>query len=516
MPPRRKKAAEEELPTVPDDGTAEPSSEAKPKKKRAVRKAKPAPSKSEGKHASLKSVETEMPIERIPAIIPIKSVPPSPAPSARISIEPDIQLGEAEDVWTPLPRKGVDLSTPPKPLLQSKKVPDKDLEDFLAADDDEDTDRRASFRPPVRTGVFRRIALGFAALALLVGVGVAYVVYAQANVTVYPDQAEVKTERLLVVTAEPKEDGDIPGDVVEVTVAGEKTGAPQGSVQTDAIATGSVTLVNETSSDQVLIATTRLLAPNGTLFRLKSRVNVPANDRVTTEVYADQPGASGNLAPTRFKIPGLSAALQERIYAESSVPMTGGVVAVGTVTAADIEKTEAALHAELIAQARQEFDKREGAPWTGHASVAETMSRTVSAEPGETANGVTVRLTLRVRSVDFDRAKAIDAAAKDLERNLAADHELLGVQANAAFFSVDRADPKTKTASLRVELKGQSRVSLESPSFDASKLRGLGLDDVQAYFDAIEGVDRVEVKFRPFWLKRMPLLQDRIEFQIEK
>jgi hypothetical protein len=507
MPPRRKKAAEEETPMTPEGDASNISSEAKPKKKSVARAKKP---------AVLKISEPEekpIPLERIPAIIPIKT-PLTPAP--RISIEPDIMIGQEEQPWTPTLRKDPDLSMPPQPLMQNKKFTNQDVEDIMKADDDEDPEYRNTFQLPVRTGVFRKIALGFAVLALLVGAGVAYVVYAHATVAVYPQKAEVKTERVLSITANPQNSDEIPGEVAEVTVAGEKTGAPEISTKTDGIATGTVTLINETSSDQTLVAMTRLLTEDGVLFRLKVRVNVPANGRVKTEAYADKAGESGNIAPTRFMIPGLTTELQKSIYAESEAAMTGGVVTVGTVTTADIEKTESDLRQELIAQARQELVKAVESPWTGHAVIAETMTRAVSAGPGETANGVTVRLTLRVRSVDFDRVKAVGAAAEDLKRSLTSDRELIGVKVEDSSFTIDRADVKGGTASLRVALTGQSRVSLSSPLFDASKLRGLGIEDVRKYFEGIEGVERVDVKFRPFWLKRMPLLPDRIEFQVEK
>ncbi|WKZ29000.1 MAG: hypothetical protein QY323_05765 [Patescibacteria group bacterium] len=507
MPPRRKKT-ESEAESQDLDALSPEAAKPKPKPKRAPRAKKPAEVKPSEPEPVVK------PPERIPAIIPIKT-PLTPAP--RISIEPDILPGQQEEEpWKPMLSKSADLSLPPKPLMQNKKVTAQDVEDIMAADDDEDPEYRSTFQMPVRTGIYRKIALGFAVLALVVGAGVAYVVYAQATVSVFPQKAEVTTERVLTVTATPQNADEIPGQVAEVTVAGEKTGVPETSTKTDGIATGTVTLINETSSDQVLIPTTRLLSNEGILFRLKARVNVPAKGRVQAEAYADKAGESGNIAPTRFTIPGLNAALQESIYAESEAAMTGGIVTVGTISSADIEKTENALRQELIAQARAEFAEETENPWTGHALVAETMARNVSAGPGETANGVTVRLTLRVRAVDFDRVKAVAASAEDLKRSLTSDRELIGVKVDDSSFTIDKADAKAGTASLRVALTGQTRVSLESPLFDAEKLRGLGLEDVQTYFEGIEGVERVDVKFRPFWLKRMPLLPDRIEFQVEK
>ncbi len=507
MPSRRKHAADEEATIEPQgDGSGVPS-EAKPRKKAVSHAKKPAVLKT------LKSEENQVPLERIPTIIPIKT---PAAPAQRISIEPDIMIGQEEQPWTPAPRKDPDLSMPPKPLLQNKAFTNQDVEDIMKADDGEDPEYRNTFQLPVRTGAFRKIALGFAILALLVGSGVAYVAYARATVTVHPQKVEVKTERLLSVVKNPKNEDEIPGEILEVTVAGEKKGVPETSTPSEGIATGFVTLVNKTASDQALVATTRLLAEDGTLFRLKTRVNIPANGRVKAEAYADKAGKSGDLAPARFTIPGLTPELQKSIYAESETMMSGGIVTVGTVTTADIEKTETELRRELVARAREELAKAGESAWTGHALVAETMARAVSVGPGETADGVTVRLTLRVRSVGFDQAKAEAAAAEDLKRSLTSDRELIAASIDDSSVEIDKADPKAGTASIHLALAGQSLVSLESPLFDANKLRGLGIEDVQKYFEGIEGVERVDVKFRPFWLKRMPLLSERIEFQIGK
>jgi hypothetical protein len=88
------------------------------------------------------------------------------------------------------------------------------------------------------------------------------------------------------------------------------------------------------------------------------------------------------------------------------------------------------------------------------------------------------------------------------------------VSSDAAEFVIDSADATAGTASLRVTVHGASLVSLESPVFDTNKLRGLDTDGVKDYFNGIDGVERVDITFRPFWLKRMPVLVDHIEFKV--
>ncbi|MEK7545663.1 MAG: hypothetical protein AAB554_01135 [Patescibacteria group bacterium] len=532
MSPRRKKAA--------DEGASEEGAlEAAPKKKRAARKpaAKRAPSKADGKTVAPFSYPGLQPEPKFspmidvapkPAQRPVAAppkqlgvdIPVTQAPPQRISIEPDIRANETDarrDEWPPMLQNGdADLSVPPKVLLQSKRVPKAEVEDILEEPEEEHEPDREDLRPIVRTGMYRKIAIGFVALALVVGALVMYVAYARAIIAVHPRRSQVTTERVLSVSESAKGAEDVAGEVYEVTVAGERSGAPSEATVTDGIATGFVTLINESGEDQTLVPTTRLLTPEGVMFRIKARVNVPAEGRLKTEAYADQPGAGGDIGPSRFTIPGLNAALQKVIYAESDASMKGGQVSSGIVGQSDIDQVERSLREELEAQAKEELEKKVRGEWSGRAYEIEDVSRFQSAAAGETSDGVTIRLSIMVRMAAFDRAKAVEIAGEDLRRGLTSDRELVGVSADEAAFELDEADAQDGTASLRVSVRGESRVSLESPLFDAAKLRGLDINAVKAYFEGIEGVERVDVKFRPFWIKRMPDLADHIKFNIEK
>ena len=83
---------------------------------------------------------------------------------------------------------------------------------------------------------------------------------------------------------------------------------------------------------------------------MADRVVVPARGQVSVSVYADQPGASGNIGPSKFTIPGLNEEKQKVIYASSSVAMDGGTKKVGILTADDL-KTAESNYAEKVKQA---------------------------------------------------------------------------------------------------------------------------------------------------------------------
>jgi hypothetical protein len=108
--------------------------------------------------------------------------------------------------------------------------------------------------------------------------------------------------------------------------------APQGNGTTvDAFASGTVEIFNELNLVQPLVATTRLLTPDGILFRIQNGVTVPANGSVKVVAKADKKGASGNIPPTSFTIPGLSAVRQKSVYAKNTSHFTNGTATVKTL-----------------------------------------------------------------------------------------------------------------------------------------------------------------------------------------
>ncbi len=127
--------------------------------------------------------------------------------------------------------------------------------------------------------------------------------------------------------------------------------------EVEGIARGVVTLKNESGTAQNLVARTRLLSESGVLFRLIDRAVIPARGEVRVDVEADQPGPSGDIGPSRFTIPGLSASQQKVMYGVSDAPMTGGVTRQsGPVTAEEIEAIKKELadnQADLLFTAAQ-------------------------------------------------------------------------------------------------------------------------------------------------------------------
>lgn len=153
----------------------------------------------------------------------------------------------------------------------------------------------------------------------------------------------------------------------------------------DGIAEGTFELVNETGNAQVLVATTRLLSEDGVLFRLKDRVSVPAGGRITATAAADQPGASGNVGPGRFTIPGLSTAQQSVIYAELKEEAVGGLVYEGTPLSEEVFEANKSALLEGSEEALFEKAVEEGADFIILKDLMKVLDpvKTKGPSPGE-------------------------------------------------------------------------------------------------------------------------------------
>lgn len=121
-------------------------------------------------------------------------------------------------------------------------------------------------------------------------------------------------------------------------------------------AKGRVVIHNDSVVSRTLIATTRLVSESGVVFRLDSRVTIRARGTAEADITADQAGASGNVGPGRWTMPGLSAADQAKIYGVSSAAMTGGEALSGApVSQEELDRAKAELAALAATDLRRQL-----------------------------------------------------------------------------------------------------------------------------------------------------------------
>ncbi|XLQ19931.1 MAG: hypothetical protein ACKUBY_05095 [Candidatus Moraniibacteriota bacterium] len=200
------------------------------------------------------------------------------------------------------------------------------------------------------------------AVSVMLVIAVMVIILPKTKLEIEPKQINIDETMEMTAKADQSiADADrriIPARVIERDMTFTKTFNATGTGDVDAQkAQGTITIFNEFSNvSQPLVATTRFLAEDGTLFRLVKAATVPGMKgtepgSVEALVIADKSGESSNIAPTKFSIPGFSSGpKKEKIYAMSERVMTGGGVGgdgVSLVAEEDIEAAENQMNEEL-------------------------------------------------------------------------------------------------------------------------------------------------------------------------
>lgn len=365
--------------------------------------------------------------------------------------------------------------------------------------------------------LYRRIAVGFVVAVAMMLAAVLYVSTVSATIRVTPMKTTVKTEFIADVAKTPTKDSEVRGSIVTATV--KKTEAfvstnPGKSV--DEKAGGTVVVRNVSTRVQPLVATTRFLSVSGILFRLDEGVTVPANGSVEATIHADVAGATGNVGPTTFSIPGLSESLQKSITAENAAAFEGGVRKVSIVTQEDLDRAALELRGTLEEEAKVALKAKAGDGLAGEAysfAVGELKSDT---QAGAEAAGFGLTMVVDATGVFYDRAALLVIAKRKLYEQLLPGTDFVSLNASALQASVDKvAQAASGTASVHVYLDGIVAASAASRSLEPGRFAGMSAEEIAALLAKEKIASGVTVDFTPFWMKRVPRLKDHIYVEIE-
>lgn len=221
----------------------------------------------------------------------------------------------------------------------------------------------------------------------------------------------------------------------------------------DAVATGTVTITDDSDTNQSLVATTRLLADSGVLFRLKQAVTVPAHGQVDAPIYADQPGDAGDISASHFIVPGLPTERQAVVYAASSQPTTGGVEQVGVLSQADVDAAvplaEERIRAGLGDSVLSLLSAGEG--WDSSLADLHVVSSIPSVAVGTETAYAEVVVTIQPSLFLFDQAELETALRTAAVDQTGADaSEAAGLSVNTGAFSGAQFGPNDASATATV------------------------------------------------------------------
>ncbi|MGB0757218.1 MAG: hypothetical protein ACPGO5_02055 [Patescibacteria group bacterium] len=362
----------------------------------------------------------------------------------------------------------------------------------------------------------QRMTIGFLVVSSLLVLLIFYFTVAEVHIKIVPESSDLMTEFSveLLPDVETTLAGTniIPATITTGTETRTQTIRLEGGTPVPAVATGMVTIINNYSRSQPLIATTRLLTPDGKLFRISEGVTVPAGGSVEVEAYADEAGAEFEIGPSTFTIPGLWEGLQDDIYAESSADFTGGTVLEKTVNENVIDSKSQ----EFVDQLTQDIE-RTTYPEEGYVQIARVTGDATweaNVEPGATVENFQITVNIPVTTVMFAQSDLDSVAVNTLVSQTPPYQQFLSADLSQLTYDIVNVENDGSGATIEAQVRGKSASRLQRDNLDISELKGKQYEELIEHVENIPGVADVQISFTPSWLKKVPSLQDHVFIEI--
>lgn len=374
----------------------------------------------------------------------------------------------------------------------------------------EDSQRINSANQPVR--FYKVIALSFLLVTILLLGVIVFMSSKRASILINVKSEPIESNFSVKVGSQG--DVKIDGIVTSTVLSLSKKFQTKGDKEIIGVASGKVKIFNDSSNNQILIPKTRFLTPDGILFRIKERIEVPAKGSLEVEVYADKEGKESEISSSTFSIPGLNVELQKLIYAKSEEPMVGGATKVGVVEENDIKDAEKILGEEAKEKIKAQMAEKYS-NYVGLFNVSE--SKFVSdKELGVETSEFTLSGDVKIDVVLYDQEKLNTYANDVLKKQVVENNEELKSIEETPAVTLGDYDLENGIANLNIVHIG--RVSLDPNSKELQKAMFFGKteDEVRKYVMSLNHVKSVSMEFRPIWNRTVPSTSDHVEITIRE
>ncbi|MBI3952749.1 MAG: baseplate J/gp47 family protein [Candidatus Doudnabacteria bacterium] len=349
------------------------------------------------------------------------------------------------------------------------------------------------------------------AILVLVLFGLA-IILPQASIIVYarsePITRDFEVQADKALSSLDQNNLKIPADIITKEVSDTKTFTTAGTKISGTKASGSVTIYNQTSTTLKLLASTTTLVAGGKNFRFTADVSaIRANGQTgPIAITAEDPGDSSNIpAGARFEIK--NAALGSRdVYAKNQAALSGGASnGVKIFSQEDFDRAVAAMSDDLVNKVQKDLSDK----ILPSGATVEVLAKTANKEVGTEAESFDFTMIGRVRGLTYKQDDLKNLINQNINSLLSSDKYLLSDK--------DQITPRFKSADLNA---GKGILVVHYETMIAYKIDGDGLDRLltgkngQQIKDILltkPEIERVDVQFSPFFVKKAPRLNGRIE-----
>ena len=273
---------------------------------------------------------------------------------------------------------------------------------------------------------------------------------------------------------------------------------------------GYVTIYNNYSRDQVLVATTRLLTPDNKLYRISDRVEIPIGGQVEVWAEADQEGETFVIEATQFTIPGLWEGVQEMVYAESKDGMKLQSVPRYLATQENLNTVQADIKAQAKKQGLKVINEilSDNLKIQSEQLFLEYETSEITPLGAETKE---VALTQKVLAygVVFSPEDLIEISQKKFSKELEDSQSIINPDAENFVYKIIEIDLEKESAVIEASIKATVSSNGQYLDIDKDKLIGLDEAGIKDYLQQM-GIKDAQISFFPSWITTAPKIKDHI------
>ncbi len=395
----------------------------------------------------------------------------------------------------------------------------------------------ASPLPPRRKRVWRKTFAGTASVVVLLVALFSFLILPEASI-----KATVRSEpvtRDFEIRVEQNQSTPnaaelvIPGKVLELMKEGTKSFAASGSRNIGRKASGFVHLYNFSKTTLILKAQTTVLEVQGrkyfftqdvgnirptALIGLEEQEVDPTSLIAPVPVVADGPGEEFNLAKgTRLEVTNEAFGYQPRaLYAVAAENLSGGTTEeVKIVTAGDLVQGLSTLARELAEAAKQDLLKdNPDQKFLDNALETTVLQEKASVNAGTEVGEFEVMVLLKLRALVYSEDEVRSVIKERISRLLPQNKILktgkADIRLQSNFGSVDLTQG---LGLLSNHFEGQ--IVYELPREELlEKVKGKTAAEIREILLSRPEIEKVEVKFYPFWVKKAPKFAKKIYLQV--
>ncbi len=362
--------------------------------------------------------------------------------------------------------------------------------------------------------MYRNISLVFIACIAVMIVGVVMFFYSQAVVTITAAAREVdvnfEAQIKTAPTADEVRDRDIvSGTIVKrqyvasttVTVASTKT------VVSDVV--GTVTLINNSSRDQLLVRTTQLADAAGTVVRTNDSVTVPAGGSVSVAVYPRDPDTFTSVPAGKLTIIKLAPILQPEIYGEVKDKLTSEPRELKVIADSEINRAKQELSEKVMSDIRKELALAPSVP----VAVDFASTTIVGHKIGDYADSFVYQGAVRVNIIEANQEQLRALLQRKIDEAVPAGATVESPQLDAVTY-VLKEELSADSVLINVSQKVMATIDQQGVLLDRKQLAGKSVDEVRENLRKTPFIQDVAVRLVPYWRHVLPNNPDRIKVEI--